>query len=185
MGFLRRSWTHGLSYFSDSFYGPAPYSAHIFISLLKNLIHLFTWFSRFYCSAHSHTYWFQEKHLSICICVYLFVRVWSQALRDKELSSLDDSEARLTDMSSHLMCVAVGQSPLGPNSGVNSQMECQKQYTSLSSLFFLGSLLRNTFQAWKRARSKSFWKQCGSTEGDISKTNWCLLRSCDSTVCYI
>lgn len=103
-------------------------------------------------------------YLFIYLFVYLFFRVWLQALRDKELSLLDDSKVRLTDMSWHLMCVAVGQSPLGPILGVNSQLECQKQYTSLMSLFFPCSLHRNTFQARKRAKSKGFWKQHGSTE---------------------
>lgn len=52
-------------------------------------------------------------HLFIDLFIYLSGS-GQRPLRDKELSSLDDSEAGLTDMSSHLMCVAVGQSPLGP-----------------------------------------------------------------------
>lgn len=64
---------------------------------------------------------------------------------------------RLTDKSWHLMYVAVGQSPPGPFPGVNSQLECQKQYTSLSSLFFPCSLRRHTFQALKRSPKRNLF----------------------------
>lgn len=67
---------------------------------------------------------------------------------------------RLTDMSWHLMCVAVGQSPPGPFPGVNSQLECQKQYTSLSSLFFL--CISHLQSSDKEQKEKRFGTQCGS-----------------------
>lgn len=53
------------------------------------------------------------------------------------------------------MYVAVGQSPLGPFPRVNSQLECQKQYTSLSSFIFLCSLYRDTIQTLKEPEKEN------------------------------
>lgn len=78
---------------------------------------------------------------------------------------------RLTDKSWHLMYVAVGQSPPGPFPGVNSQLECQKQYTSLSSLFFPCSLRRHTFQALKRSPKRNLFVCLFCTQREVTENS--------------
>lgn len=80
------------------------------------------------------------------------------------------------------MYVAVGQSPPGPFPGVNSQLECQKQCTSLSSLFFPWSLRRHTFQALKRSPERNFvclfCTQREVTESSLYGCCWKCWRCC-------
>lgn len=73
--------------------------------------------------------------------------------RSRLNSSMIQKLSRLTDMSWHLMYVAEGQSPPGPFPGVNSQLECQKTDTSLSSLFVLCSCTHKfLFIVWELER---------------------------------
>lgn len=91
---------------------------------------------------------------------------------------------RLTDKSWHLMCEAVGQSPPGPFPRVNSQLECQKRYTSLSSLLFLPcSLHRHTSGALKGAQREPF-EHSGCAQRDVAEPASWLLFQTGTFMCY-
>lgn len=126
--------------------------------------------------------------------LFIFVSVWawppSGMIRSRPRWMIQ--RPRLTDMSWHLMCVAVGQSPRGPFQGVNSQLECQKHgvYTRLSSFSFSPVVS----QLEKRAKRKEGFRH-GPTErehwlesrsqNDVCCSNHCLLWSLNNTVAAV
>ncbi len=126
--------------------------------------------------------------------IYLFIYFFGCGRRSCMIRSRPRwmiQRPRLTDKSWHLMCVAVGQSPPGPFPGVNSQLECQKQYTSLSSLFFLCRLRRGTIQeSEKEPKEKAFGHSLAvgeqkfklKSQNYVCRRKCCLLCSCNSTV---